>query len=166
LLSLQVTLQSFLWSTRVAEKGTKAEVEALIQQCQSQLQEAPGVAGLADLAGTTPADVASVMVRATSGAGGTVDASVKRVIIGKVRLPDVCGETFVEIVMCHCRNMLPPGSPAQNHWPGQQRKSQAWSQYASDNKAVAGVCTLALLLSWPCTVAAPSRVLRMLSITD
>jgi hypothetical protein len=85
-LFLQVTLQSFLWSPRVKEKGTKAEVEALIQQCQGQLQEAPGVAGLADLARATPADVASVMVRATSGAGGTVDASVKRVIIGKVRL--------------------------------------------------------------------------------
>jgi hypothetical protein len=103
----QVTLQSFLWSPRVAEKGNKAKVEALIQHCQGQLQEAPGVSGLADLARTTPADVASVMVRASSGAGGTVDASVKRVIIGKVRVCYVLGWLRVDDITCHYRNTQP-----------------------------------------------------------
>lgn len=80
----QVTLQSCLWSPRVAEKGSHAEVEALIASCQAQLHEAPAVS-LADVERVTPADLASVMRRATSGAGGTFDASVKRVVIGKVR---------------------------------------------------------------------------------
>jgi hypothetical protein len=80
----QVTLQSFLWSPRVAEKGTKAEVEALIARCHAQLQEAPAVDLAADLPATSLADLAGVMRRATCGEGGSIDASVKRVIIGKV----------------------------------------------------------------------------------
>eukprot|EP00878_Enallax_costatus_P035196 GHUV01039196.1.p1 GENE.GHUV01039196.1~~GHUV01039196.1.p1 ORF type:complete len:188 (-),score=50.87 GHUV01039196.1:549-1112(-) len=81
---IKVTLQSFLWSPRVAEQGTKEGFEALITQCQQQLTEVPA-ASLADVAVVTPADVASVMRKATSGEGGSFDAAVKRVVIGKVR---------------------------------------------------------------------------------
>lgn len=83
-MSMQVTLQSFLWSPRVAEKGTKPEVEGLIRSCQQQLHEAPSVA-LEQLGTACAADLAGVMRRATSGEGGSIDASVKRVVMGKVR---------------------------------------------------------------------------------
>lgn len=79
----QVTLQSLLWSPRIAERGTRGEVEALIASCQGQLQEAPAVS-VADVAAVSAAQLAGVMRKATSGEGGSFDTSVKRVIIGKV----------------------------------------------------------------------------------
>jgi hypothetical protein len=79
----QVTLQSFLWSPRVAERGTKADVAALIERCQTQLHAAPSV-DLAALPCTSASDLAGILRRATSGEGGSIDASVKRVVIGKV----------------------------------------------------------------------------------
>lgn len=79
-----MTLQSFLWSPRVSEKGTKSEVEALTAACQQQLQEQPHVT-MEQLSTASAADLAGVMRRATSGEGGSIDASVKRVVIGKVR---------------------------------------------------------------------------------
>jgi hypothetical protein len=81
---VQVTLQSFLWSPRVSEKGARSEVQALITACQAQLQEAPHLT-LDQLPTACAADLAGVMRRATSGEGGSIDASVKRVVIGKVR---------------------------------------------------------------------------------
>lgn len=80
---VQVTLQSFLWSPRVTEGGSRAEVQALITSAQGQLQEAPTVS-LVQLSAVSAADLAGVMRRATSGEGGSIDASVKRVVIGKV----------------------------------------------------------------------------------
>jgi len=59
------------------------EVEELIKDYEAQLQEAPSVS-LTGLSSVTPAHLAGVMRKATSGEGGSFNASVKRVIIGKV----------------------------------------------------------------------------------
>ncbi|KAF6258787.1 hypothetical protein COO60DRAFT_1638882 [Scenedesmus sp. NREL 46B-D3] len=70
---VKVTLQSFLWSPRVAEEGTKAEVEALIKQCQGQLQDTPGVPDRGETAGEAGA-AAVVAVTGVVVAGGEVEA--------------------------------------------------------------------------------------------
>lgn len=69
-------------------------MSALAQSCTSSLQESPGVT-LQQLDTACPADLAGVLRRATTGEGGSIDASVKRVIIGKVCVGWHCGGAFV-----------------------------------------------------------------------
>lgn len=52
------------------------------------------------------ADLAGVMQRATSGEGGSIDASVKRVVIGKVRVGCVCSHmTFLALLRYMVRHV-------------------------------------------------------------
>jgi hypothetical protein len=80
----QVTLQSFLWSPRLASEGTQEQVQQLVLEQLGCLQAAPAVA-LEDVTRVTPAQVAALNRRVTSGTSGEVTASVKGVLIGKVR---------------------------------------------------------------------------------
>ncbi len=84
-----MTLQSFLWSNRLVERGTYAEVQNVVAQQLAAMSPQPAVA-LEDVFQARPGDVASVSRKATSGEGrGAFVASVKSVLIGKVRM-DLC----------------------------------------------------------------------------
>lgn len=78
-----VTIQSFLWSKRLDEHGTKAEVQQIMRKFEEETQEHSKV-GMRDFLKTSISDVISISQKVTSGTQGKTDASVKNVIIGKI----------------------------------------------------------------------------------
>ncbi|KAL4419219.1 hypothetical protein ABPG77_010661 [Micractinium sp. CCAP 211/92] len=79
---VNVTLQSFLWSPRLEQKGTKAEAAAVVEAARRAMAAEPAVA-VQDVFSATLADLLSILEKATSGETG-IHASVKGVLIGKV----------------------------------------------------------------------------------
>ncbi|KAL4422373.1 hypothetical protein ABPG75_008570 [Micractinium tetrahymenae] len=79
---VNVTLQSFLWSPRLEQKGTKAEAAAVVEAARRAMAPEPAVA-VPDVFSATLADLLSILEKATSGETG-IHASVKGVLIGKV----------------------------------------------------------------------------------
>ncbi|GMH36102.1 LOW QUALITY PROTEIN: hypothetical protein BSKO_03970 [Bryopsis sp. KO-2023] len=97
-----VTLQSFLWSKRLEEKGTVKEVEKIVADGRAAMLPSPQVS-VSSLFTTTYGDVAAVAQKATSGSEGKFEASVKSVIIGKV--PDRGGRPEGRAAEAYAANM-------------------------------------------------------------
>ncbi|PSC73625.1 FAM98A [Micractinium conductrix] len=79
---VNVTLQSFLWSPRLEQKGTKAEAAAVAEAAAKHMPADPQVQ-TQDVFTATLADLLAILEKATSGETG-ITASVKSVLIGKV----------------------------------------------------------------------------------
>eukprot|EP00887_Chlorella_sp_A99_P005046 scaffold4.g5046.t1 len=79
---VKVTLSSFLYSPRLAERGSKDAAQAAAQAAAAHMAEEPRVV-VDDVFRATLGDLLSIMERATSGDTG-IHASVKGVLIGSV----------------------------------------------------------------------------------
>lgn len=80
----KVTLQSFSWSTRLAEEGAAQQAQHAREAALARMTSDPQVS-CADVFSATLGDVMAVTERATSGEhGGELHTRVKEVLIGKV----------------------------------------------------------------------------------
>jgi hypothetical protein len=80
---MQVTLQSFTWSSGLAGAGAAEQLRALAEVLVGAMEETPAV-GLEAAFAVRPADVAAVLSKPTSGLASGLAASVRSVLIGKV----------------------------------------------------------------------------------